>query len=168
MPPAQMLFERIPRSHLDLIKPNISQRVKDKKSSQQRQHDEHAKPRVFTPGDPVFVKDFPSGKKWLTGEIFKAEGPHTYQISLLDGCRIRRHVGHIRHHTSEPTQVLAPELDLLTGPSEAIPEVNLQVPETPQPDTTLAPRASTQQSTRNVSPPTRLTYGPNFEPRTFT
>ncbi len=119
MPPAQMLFGRIPKSHLDLIKPNISQCVKDKQSLQQRQHDEHAKPRVFAPEDPVFVKDFPSGKKWLSGEIITTEGPHTYQISLLDGHRIHRHVNHIIHRSSEPTQVLAPELDLLTGPSES-------------------------------------------------
>ena len=71
----------MPRSHIDLIKPNISQCVKDKQSLQQRQHDEHAKPRVFAPGDPVFVKDFPSGKKKVNKrDFFTAEGPHTIRF----------------------------------------------------------------------------------------
>ncbi len=47
-------------------------------------------------------------------------------------------------------------------------EIQFLAPETPQPSTTSEPRASTQQSTQNVPPPTRLTYGPNFEPRTLT
>ena len=53
--PAELLLGRIPRSHLDLLKPAISNRVLNKQQSQKEQHDVHAKQRGFQVGDPVFV-----------------------------------------------------------------------------------------------------------------
>ena len=79
--PAELLLGRIPRSHLDLLKPDVSQRVKDKQRLQKQNHDVHAKTRSFKPEDPVFVKDFPAGKRWLAGVVFSADGPESYYFA---------------------------------------------------------------------------------------
>jgi len=165
VPPAELLLGRIPRSHLDLLKPNITQRVKDKQRSQREYHDTHAKSRKFTPGDHVFVKDFPSGKRWLAGEIFSADGPQSYQITLLDGRRVRRHVDHLRQRTSEATPI-ATESDYSSYP--AAPAGDTVVTTQPAPSVPTGepppPTPPVRRSERNAPPPEYLRYGPNFEP----
>ena len=39
VPPAELLLGRVPRSHLDLLKPNVAQRVLNKQFSQKEHHD---------------------------------------------------------------------------------------------------------------------------------
>ena len=75
--PAQLLFGRIPRSQLDLLKPELSDKVRERQQSQKNYHDRHSKPRSFEVDDPVFVKDFPTGKEWLTGTVSEVKGPLT-------------------------------------------------------------------------------------------
>ena len=45
--------------------------------------------------DTVFVKDFPSGKQWLTGTVSDVKGPLTYLVTLSDGRIVRRHIDHL-------------------------------------------------------------------------
>ena len=101
VPSAELLFGRISRSHLDLLKPDISNRVKDKQQVQRENHDVHAKERRFVVGDPVFIKEFPSSKHWLPGVISSVEGPPSYHDTLTDDRVVRRHV---RKHSSEISQ----------------------------------------------------------------
>lgn len=103
--PPQLLLGRIPRSQLDLLKPELSDKVRVKQESQKNYHDQHSKPRSFEVDDPVFVKDFPSGKKWLTGTVSEVKGPLTYLVTLSDGRIVRRHVDHIRSRTSQATDL---------------------------------------------------------------
>ena len=98
--PAELLLGRIPRSHLDLLKPAISNRVQNKQQSQKEQHDAHAKQRGFQVGDPVFVRDFPGGKRWISGSISSIEGPRSCHVALCDGRTVRRHIDHIRFRSS--------------------------------------------------------------------
>ena len=83
--PAQLLLGRIPRSQLDLLKPELSDKVRVKQQSQKNYHDQNTKARSFKVDDPVFVKDFPSGKGWLTGTVTDVKGPLTYLVTLSDG-----------------------------------------------------------------------------------
>ena len=70
----QLLLGRIPRSQLDLLKPELSDKVREGQQSQKNYYDRHSKPRNFEVDDPVFVKDFPTGKEWLTG-VSDVKGP---------------------------------------------------------------------------------------------
>ena len=95
--PSELLLNRRPRCRLDLVKPNILQRVENKQLSQKINHDTTADVRSFYNDDPVLVKNFTNtGKKWLQGHIIKSVGPLSYLIKLNDGRIFRRHVDHLR------------------------------------------------------------------------
>lgn len=66
--PAELLMGRRLTTHLDLMRPNISNRVKKAQERQKQQHDRTSQDRTFTSGDKVFVKNFREGPNWLTGQ----------------------------------------------------------------------------------------------------
>ena len=103
--PAELLMGRRLTTHLDLMRPNISNRVKKAQERQKQQHDRTSKDRTFTSGDKVFVKNFREGPNWLTGTIITSTGPVSYKIQLDSGHMVRRHVDHIqiRHITNPPS-----------------------------------------------------------------
>ena len=154
---AQLLFGRIPRSQLDLLKPEFSDKVCERQQSQKNYHDRHSKLRSFEVDDPVFVKDFPIGKEWLTGTVSEVEGPLTYLVMLFDGRIVRRHIDHIHSRTSQATDLNSnndveiptfSDTILLTSPTSEEGQVGpTQVP-------------VRRQSTRNRAPPER--YEPSI------
>ena len=85
--PAELLLGRRPRTRLDLVKPHTAERVEDKQNQQKAQHDQRARSREFKIGDPVFVKNFGPGRKWLSGNITKVTGPVSYLVKLEGGRR---------------------------------------------------------------------------------
>ena len=60
----------------------------------------------------MFVKHFPSGKTWLSGSVSEVRGPLSYYVTLLDGRVVRRHVDHIRSHSSQSTSPPMGESDV--------------------------------------------------------
>ena len=79
--PAELLLGRMPRSHLDLLKPQTAERVEDKQRRQKERHDVRVKFRTFEVGDTVFVKSFGSGQKWLPGTISTRSGSVLFQVT---------------------------------------------------------------------------------------
>ena len=97
--PAEMLMGRRPRSHLDLLHPDIGKKIEER---QQKQIYNRVT-RVFKVGDKVFARDFRSNKlKWLHGEIVKVSGPVSYQVKIAQGV-VRRHVNSLRKCDSGQT-----------------------------------------------------------------
>ncbi|KAE8279150.1 hypothetical protein D5F01_LYC22736 [Larimichthys crocea] len=86
-----MLMGRKPRSHLDLLHPDVGARREEKKS---RKGGETKS--FFKPGDWVFNKDFSQGPPWLAGVICRQTGPVSFMVDLWDSRQIRRHQGHLR------------------------------------------------------------------------
>ena len=39
-------------------------------------------------GDPVFILDFPTGKKWISGNFVVMEGPWSFCVILCDSSTI--------------------------------------------------------------------------------
>ena len=110
--PAELLLGRCPRSHLTLLKPNISTHVRNNVQRQISGHDQHAKDRHFALEDPVFIRNFDkSGPAWLPGIICEVKGPLTYFVELADKRIFRRHIEHIRKRTSEEATTNLPEED---------------------------------------------------------
>ena len=66
-----MLFERRPRSILDLVTPDITSRVQQKQASQKASHDKNAKQRSFNVGDQVYIRNFTEGGSWIPGKLSK-------------------------------------------------------------------------------------------------
>ena len=87
---------RKPRSILDMMKPNIADRVRHNQQKQKAGHDKGTVQRSFEIGTPIYVKNFTSGPAWLAGNVTNAEGHCSYEIKLSDGRAVRRHGDHIR------------------------------------------------------------------------
>ena len=157
--PAELLMGYRPRSLLDNLRPDISQRVEHKQAMQKQSHDSSKPLRTFSVGDKVFVQNF-SGTlpKWLSGTIGEVTGPLSYVVTLSDGRTVRRHVDAVRGRTvSDPPAVEPPSpaaaLSVpLSTPSQPSPPA---VP--PQPVTTDTPviPAHTQDTQPSVPQPRR-------------
>lgn len=141
--PAELLMGRSLRSHLDLMKPDVSARVQRKLEQQKVHHDRHSLARIFTAGEMVYIKDFPSGSSWLPGTILKAQGPLSYHVTLEDGRVVRRHVDHVRIRTTADCQPapLDDDVDLLPNTPEAA-----ESAETDSEPSVTVPRRSTRVS----------------------
>lgn len=108
------------KSRLDLIFPNIEDRVHNKQSKQKFYHDKPAKERLFK-GDNVFMRklcqEFKT--KWISGNVLAKTGPVSYKIELTNGTLVRRHIDHIRRCYME-------KLD--TEPTENKYDVDIEIP----------------------------------------
>ena len=94
--PAELLLGRRPRTRLDLLKPNRAERVEKKQEEQKAKHDANAKPRKFSVGDSVFMRNFGAGGRWLPGTIVQTSGLVTFQVQLEDGRDKKCHIDHLR------------------------------------------------------------------------
>lgn len=120
--PAEMLLGRTIRSRLDLLKPNLEQKVAEKQRRQQFDHDKHSRMRQFSVGDKVFVKNQGRGETWLSGHIIESSGPVSFKVQLQDGRTISRHQDHLRKRfTEDPEQSDIPlcedDMDIEIGAS---------------------------------------------------
>ena len=98
--PAELLMGYRPRSLLDNLRPDISQRVEHKQAMQKQSHDSSKPLRTFSVGDKVFVQHFTGTlPKWLSGTIAEVTGPLSYVVTLSDGRTVRRHVDAVRGRT---------------------------------------------------------------------
>ena len=88
--PAELLMGRKPRSHLDLLQPDLSSKVVEKQAAQKKGHDQQAKERVFQKDDPVHARNFGDGPRWVPGVIVAVNGPCMFEIKLDDGRTVRR------------------------------------------------------------------------------
>ena len=100
------------RKHLDLLKPDITSHVRMQQSNQKVHHNKLSKQRTFVVGDPVFVRNFSAGCKWLPGVIVECKGPLSFLVILNDGQTVRRHIDHIRTRTVDPPAELSIEDEL--------------------------------------------------------
>ena len=46
-------------------------------------------------GDTVGVKNFAAGPKWLEGYVTNQNGPVSFEVTLIDGRVVRRHIDHL-------------------------------------------------------------------------
>ena len=67
--PAQLLLGRCPRSHLDVMHPQVDKRVHESQERQKANHDRCAKARTFMAGDKVYARNLTSGPAWLEGTV---------------------------------------------------------------------------------------------------
>ena len=98
--PAELLMGRKSRSTLDLIKPNIADRVHCNQQKQKAEHDRGTVHRSFEIGTSVFVKNFASGPTWLPGMVIKTKG----NCSMLNYLMVILYAGMVITYGPEPLQ----------------------------------------------------------------
>ena len=100
--PAELLMGHRLRSRLDLLFPDIRDRVQSQQEKQQQYHDDSKLLRTFDVGDNVYAEDFRArGSRWIPGIVKKRTGPLSYIIELHDGHLFRRHVDNVRKRVAD-------------------------------------------------------------------
>ena len=146
------------KTRLDLVNP-LSQNttrthVEDRQLAQKKQHDSQRPLREFQVNDPVLVKNFSYGPKWLCGNIIEKSGPVSYVVQLMSGGIFRRHVDHIRMRSSS---IMQPTVSDLSDEAEPTPVSQPLLP------TPLSSKASTPVESGVTIPPEKILTTPKTE-----
>lgn len=123
MSPAELLLGRRPKSHLDLLHPDVQAKVVQGQEKQKAQRDRRSRDRHFKPGDGVFFRNFAHGLTWLPGVIEHQSGPVSFTVKGEGGRLIRRHQDHLRSRPETVEEDLQSEV---LGDSEDRDEVEVQ------------------------------------------
>ena len=100
--PASLFLQRQLRTRFSLITPSIERRVHSKQAEQKSQHDKHTKIRQFQMDQPVMVRSYRPGPKWIPGTIRKQLGPVTYLVEVAPNAIFKRHMDQLRHTATIP------------------------------------------------------------------
>eukprot|EP00731_Ephydatia_muelleri_P019872 Em0012g697a len=104
--PAELLFGRRPKSHLDFIHPDLSAKVTLQQERQHLASESGASIRAFLSGDKVYVRNFSpstsSSVKWLPDVVTSQAGPRSVRVALEDGTVVRRHFDHVKFRLLPP------------------------------------------------------------------
>jgi hypothetical protein len=98
VPPAELLMGRRLLSRMDLLYPEVSQKVEKQQLKQKLCHDNTKALRSFQAGELVFAENFADSpqQKWLAGKVLTSTGPLSYRVELQSGIVVRRHVDNLR------------------------------------------------------------------------
>ena len=156
--PSLLLIGRNPRTHLDLLKPDIGRHVRRSQDIQKAHHDRHCRGREFVVGQKVWVKNMRRGYPWISGVVSVVLGPVSYVVQLSNGDEWRRHIDHLRIRDSNTT-VTATTLveDLPLSAATPIPDPPNNIPPVPPVPPQVLPVPTRRYPTRLRRPPSR--YG---------
>ena len=85
-----MFLNQTLHTRLSLLYPDPGTHVRNKQSDQVKQHDKHAKTRVYPVGKEVMAQNFrQTGPKWMPGIILKQTGPLSYLVKMNSGLEWR-------------------------------------------------------------------------------
>ena len=98
MSPAELRWNCRLKSHLDLLKTSVAEKVQKQQSKQKDYHDQKAVSRKLCEGDPVYIYPGTNSRdpNWKQGTVVEQTGPVSYKVKLSSGDIIKRHLDHIR------------------------------------------------------------------------
>ena len=90
--PAGVIFKRLPRTHLSMIVPDMTEYLKN----QLQPKEELKQPCSFAEDDMVFIRDHrpTSTHKWIEGRVSSKTGALSYIVDL-EGHQLKAHVDHL-------------------------------------------------------------------------
>ena len=149
--PAELLLHYPPRTRLDLLFPQIADRIENQQSRQKKLHGRTAQQRDFTQGQAVYARNFREGERWIPEHIVEVMGPVSYNVELEDGRRWKRHQDHIKSRlvvSNDSSDIPIPDTTLSGAPSESfpvLPESAMNSTSSPvEPESQLQPSVSEQ------------------------
>ena len=101
--PAELVLKRKPRTHLDLMHPDLSTKVSENQEKQQEQKS-HQKARSIEEGDYCFVRNYRPGNRWISATC-ECLGPRNFRCELRNGTIVKRHLDQIRLRPSDTTEL---------------------------------------------------------------
>ena len=110
----------------------------------------------FKEGDPVYIRNFGPGTKWIPGDLLSSDGSASFNVSLQGGKTVSRHIDHIRNRSEQ--QICVPmseeqteEIPLDAPVVDRQPSVNRSPFKLPKSFTSIDPPSD--QSPPPVDPP---------------
>ena len=96
VPLAELMLKCCPRSHLDLILPNLKGNIQQQQKQKFR-HYAHSQIRTLKPNDNVLVRNFRTAEpQWSPGVIKELNGTNSYKVQLDNDHIVQQHADHIR------------------------------------------------------------------------
>ena len=118
--PAELLMGRRLQTHLDLLRPDVAQRVERK----QQKELEKKVLRIFDVGDKLFAKNFQSSN-WMPVTVSEVLGLLSYQVTTSEGIVLHRHVAHLRvrhcDHSEDEELETSDDWTLIPSKSKTLP-----------------------------------------------
>nr|XP_047141340.1 uncharacterized protein K02A2.6-like [Hydra vulgaris] len=122
--PAELLLGRRLRNPLSMLLPEVITKINEKQLPGIFSN----KSRFFQPEDPVYVRNYSGGEKWVSAIIVSKVGNVNYKVLTLDGRIQIRHVDQIvKRHVKDCIEPLVKTADGIIGPllSNKIPETSV-------------------------------------------
>ena len=135
--PSTLMLGRDLRTRLDLLRPELLERVEEKQAQQTRYHNLHCKRRELAPGTAVWARNWREGATWIRGHVRDCLGPVSYRVELENGQSWRRHIDHLRERFEDnPTDSSSAVDDSTDSLPDSDPREELVPPvqETPMPE----------------------------------
>ena len=125
--PAELMLREWPRSHLDLIVPDLKDKIIHQQHRQKLQHDRTTRQRTFWQDELVMVRGFHKGPKdnWLPGSVVS---DHSYKVKLFDGKIVWRHADYICPRPSDCIPVSEDDADDILIPVSQQPPASTSAP----------------------------------------
>ena len=148
--PAELVLKRKPRTHLDLMHPDLSTKVSENQEKQQEQKS-HQKARSIEEGDYCFVRNYRPGNRWIPATVCKCLGPRNFRCELRNGTIVKRHLDQIRLRPSDTSDTI--ELPIFAPGTES---QNEATPVVTEENSESQPEQDLRRSNRNRQPPDRF------------
>ena len=192
--PSELLQGRRIRTHLDLLKPNVTERIEQRQLQQKLSHDSSSRWMYFSIGETVYAQNFGTGQKWMPAVVQEVTGPVSFLVKLQDSRLVRRHQDHLRRRIPDgedekPVSDDFPEILIDSfpvapnctddgstpeNPGPAADPTETPTVNEPTPDTTVAAATDnavtpspSDTSRLSKTYPTRLRKQPNKQPDWF-
>ena len=147
--PAELFLKRRVRTRLDLLRPNVAERVSQNQAIAKQNSDKKANLRVFELGEAVFVENLIKREqpKWLPGTIVEKVGSVMYRVQVNDQTW-RRHADQLRSKKDFDMNVSKVEAPMEDDRTIEIPRT---IPESdvPRSNQTLTPISMTNREEDN-------------------
>ena len=91
-------------SHLNLLLPNIADKVQCNQSLQKQTHNYHARDRQLQIDDLVLAKNYGQGPPWIPGNVLKQLGAVTFVVELTYGTIICHHLDQLKLNMTNQAQ----------------------------------------------------------------
>ena len=91
-------------SHLDILLPDIADKVQYNQSFQKQTHEYHAKDQQLQRVDLILVKNYGQGPPWIPGNTLKHSGAVTFVVKLIDETIIHHHLDQLKLNMTDQTQ----------------------------------------------------------------
>ena len=103
--PCALFCNRMLRTRLDLLAPDVRGKVQDQQLKQKLSHDKSAL-RELQGGQVVWARDLRGGPRWVRATVQEYLGPVSYRVQLENGELWRRQLDHLREGPSREGETL--------------------------------------------------------------